>query len=91
MQAWILQLSYVQKYERVSKIYATYYFSYNQHLECRCLDDRAVSKNCDQITGKCECKKEYSGDNCEDCADTYFEDGTSCKSEYQQVSSCKIR
>ena len=54
----------------------------NLLLECRCVGDRAATKNCDKMTGKCNCKEPYSGHNCEDCADTYFGRGQSCESKY---------
>ena len=47
---------------------------------------QSTALKCDVITAKCDCKIEYTGDKCNQCASGYFNDGSSstnpvCNSE----------
>ena len=53
---------------------------------CNCYDEGTV--NCDQQTGSCNCKSNYQGPRCADCAAGYF--GPECKSKPKLPKFLKI-
>ena len=50
--------------------------------ECKCSNFGSEEQKCDDLTGKCKCKKGFSGDRCEICPDGSLFEDTKC-------SSCK--
>ena len=71
----------------ISKYLASplFYYSYFIFIACTCDEDGSVDNNCD-INGKCTCKANVVGDNCDQCAGGFFGFPT-CGGTY--LSICK--
>lgn len=50
---------------------------------CQCNSLGSTSDSCNQTTGACDCKNQYSGLKCEECRDGYFSSNNDCVCKYQ--------
>ena len=49
-------------------------------IECNCDQDGSLNGNCNDDTGKCDCKPGFDGDKCDTCAKKFF--GPQCQGVY---------
>lgn len=62
---------------------------YHRCIRCDCYQSPYYTGNCDPETGKCFCKKGYTGYLCQDCASGYYKSDTSV-SDYCFECPCNI-
>ena len=41
-------------------------------IECHCNEDGSVNANCDEASGKCNCKEHIIGDKCTQCVEEFY-------------------
>ena len=61
-------------------------FSLNLFSACRCDDDGSTRDDCDQMSGKCRCKKGVKGAKCTECEkDGSRVNGNACQDAGEDV------